>query len=621
MVKVGTTLSREMEENLKHTLRRNLDVFAWSSKDMPGIDPNFVCHRLAIDPMAKTVQQKKRKMSMEKQKAVQEETDKLVKAKFIREVKYPTWLANVVVVKKSSGKWRMCTDYTDLNKVCPKDSYPLPSIDQLVDNASGYDLLSFMDAYSGYNQIRMHPEDEEKTAFMTDRANHCYRVMAFGLRNAGATFQRLVDKVFKNEIGKTIEVYVDDMVVKLTKEEDHQNNLNKVFDLLRRHDIRLNPEKCSFGVQAGKCLGFMLTRRGIEVNPEKCKAIMDMRSPVNAKEVQKLTGRISSLARFLSCSADKNLPFFQLLRKNEKFCWTERCEEAFQKLKEFLMTPPILVKPKLGTPLILYLAVSETACSSVLVQEEGKEQKPVYFTNKVLHRAEVRYQKIEKVALALVSSARKLRPYFQSHTIIVRTDQPIRQVLHKPDLAGRMVAWTVELSEFDIAFEPRGAIKAQVLADFLVEMTMEKGGLEVAKWVLSVDGSSNLKGSGAGVALEGPDGVLIEQSLRFEFKASNNQAEYEALLEGMRLAIEVEVKDLEAKSDSQLVFGQVTGSFVGYSLTRQLGDSRHQLVTLFLGGDQKGLKIRFGFFKSLILPTRSAQGQLSPLQLGSSTAM
>ena len=156
----------------------------------------------------------------------------------------------------------------------------------------------------------MQPEDEEKTAFMTDRANHCYTVMAFGLRNAGATFQRLVNKVFKSEIGKTIEVYVDDMVVKSTEEEVHQNNLNKVFDLLRRHDIKLNPEKCSFGVQARKFLGFMLTRRGIEVNPEKCKAIMDMRSPVKAKEVQKLTGRIVSLARFLSCSADKNLPFF-----------------------------------------------------------------------------------------------------------------------------------------------------------------------------------------------------------------------------------------------------------------------------------------------------------------------
>jgi hypothetical protein len=132
----------------------------------------------------------------------------------------------------------MCTDYIDLNKVCPKDAYPLPSIDQLVDNVSGYGLLSFMDAYSGYNQIQMHPGDEEKTAFMTDKANFCYKVMPFGLKNAGATYQRLMDKVFKNEIGKTIDVYVDDMVVKSAREEDHQDSLSKVFSLLRKYDIK-----------------------------------------------------------------------------------------------------------------------------------------------------------------------------------------------------------------------------------------------------------------------------------------------------------------------------------------------------------------------------------------------
>ena len=165
---------------------------------------------------------------------------------------------------------------------------------------------------------------------MTDKANYCYKVMPFGLRNAGATFQRLVDKVFKSEIGKTIEVYVDDMVVKSTKEEDHQGSLNKVFDLLRRHNIKLNPEKCSFGVQAGKFLGFMLTRRGIEVNPEKCKAIMDMRSPADAKEVQKLTGRIASLTRFLSCSVIKTYPFSNCCEKMKSFAGQKSVKERFK---------------------------------------------------------------------------------------------------------------------------------------------------------------------------------------------------------------------------------------------------------------------------------------------------
>ncbi|RDX85065.1 hypothetical protein CR513_33786, partial [Mucuna pruriens] len=178
---------------------------------------------------------------------------------FIREVQYPSWLANVVMVRKANGRWRMCIDYTDLNQACPKDSYPLPSIDRLVDGVSGYALLSFMDAYSGYNQIQMHPQDEEKTAFIIDIGTFCYRVMPFGLKNAGAMYQRLMDQVFKEVLGVDLEVYVDDMVVKSTKVFEHCQALGRVFAILRKHQLRLNPEKCSFGVQAGKFLGFMLT--------------------------------------------------------------------------------------------------------------------------------------------------------------------------------------------------------------------------------------------------------------------------------------------------------------------------------------------------------------------------
>nr|KYP69385.1 Transposon Ty3-G Gag-Pol polyprotein [Cajanus cajan] len=164
---------------------------------MPGIDPKFLCHRLAVCQDARPVAQKKRKMGDEKRKAANTEIKKLLQAKFIREVTYTTWLANVVLVKKANEKWRMCTDYTDLNKACPKEAYPLPCIDRLVDGASGHSIFSFLDTYSGYNQIRMHLADEEKTTFITDNANFCYRVMPFGLKNVGATYQRLMDKVFQ----------------------------------------------------------------------------------------------------------------------------------------------------------------------------------------------------------------------------------------------------------------------------------------------------------------------------------------------------------------------------------------------------------------------------------------
>nr|KYP56988.1 Retrovirus-related Pol polyprotein from transposon 297 family [Cajanus cajan] len=479
---------------------------------MPGIDADFICHRLAIHKEAKLVTQRKRKVGSERREAIVAETQKLLNAGFIREVRYTTWLANVVLVKKNSGKWRMCVDYTNLNKACPKDSYPLPSIDRLVD-----------DAYSGYNQIMMYPPDEAQTSFITDHANYCYRVMPFGLKNVGATYQRLMDKVFRQQIGRNMEVYVDDMVVKTTSVIDHVADLAEIFSQVRKHNMRLNPEKCVFGVQGGKFLGFMITSRGIEANPEKCKAIIQMQSPQTVKEVQRLAGRLVSLSRFIPKLAEKAGPIFTLLKKPKDFLWTDQCEEAFQSFKTFLTTPPILQRPNHNTDLLLYLAVAENAISAVIVQEHQKVQTPIYFISRVLQDAKRRYQMIEKLALALVTAARRLRPYFQSQQVIVKTDYPIKQILRKPELAGRMIAWSVELYEFGIQYEGRGPLKAQCLADFIAELTPTTAE-EPQVWTLHVDGSSNSKGGGAGIILEGPNQVTLEQSLKFGFKVTNNQA-------------------------------------------------------------------------------------------------
>nr|KYP59051.1 Transposon Ty3-G Gag-Pol polyprotein [Cajanus cajan] len=190
------------------------------------------------------------------------------------------------MVRKSNGKWRMCTDFTYLNKACPKDSYPLPNIDYLVDGASGYELLSFMDAYSGYNQIRMHLADEDKTTFIVDQANYCYKIMPFGLKSAGVTYQRLMDKVLVNQLGRNVEAYMDDMVVNSMSVDLHFGDLQELFDTIGKYQLKLNPEKCSFRVEAGKFLGFLLTHRDIEENPEKCSMIINMRSPATLKEVQ-----------------------------------------------------------------------------------------------------------------------------------------------------------------------------------------------------------------------------------------------------------------------------------------------------------------------------------------------
>jgi len=179
----------------------------------------------------------------------------------------------------------MCTNYTSLNKVYPKDSYPLPNIDKLVDNAAGYKYLSFMDAYSGYNQISMYPNDEEKMTFITEQKVYCYRMMPFGLKNAKATYQKMMNTVFKDLIGNLVEVYMDDMIVKTPVKRDPVTDLERIFEQMRRYKMWLNPNKCTFCVEARKFLGFMLTHRGIKVNPEKCKAVVEMQSPRSVKEV------------------------------------------------------------------------------------------------------------------------------------------------------------------------------------------------------------------------------------------------------------------------------------------------------------------------------------------------
>jgi len=194
---------------------------------------------------------KKRELGDEKRLTAKEEADKLVSAGFIMEARYTTWLANVVMVTKPNGNWRMCVDYRNINSACPKDTYPLPNIDRLVDGAVGHKIMSFLDAYSGYNQISMHPRDKEKRVFMTADANYYYEVISFGLKNAGATYQRLMDKIFKGLIGRVVEVYVDDIVVKFNSFEQHLKDLDEVFKALRGVNMKLNPEKCTFGVEGG----------------------------------------------------------------------------------------------------------------------------------------------------------------------------------------------------------------------------------------------------------------------------------------------------------------------------------------------------------------------------------
>ncbi|KAK8919324.1 hypothetical protein KSP39_PZI022022 [Platanthera zijinensis] len=572
-IKISGELTPQDQEEIWKCVEENIDVFAWSAADMPGVDADVACHRLDLDPGVRPIQQKKRAIASKMAGPIREEVEKLLRAGFISANRYPGWVSNVVMVKKGEGKWRMCIDFSLLNKACPKDCYPLPQIDALVDSAVGFSLMSFLDAFSGYHQIRMHPPDVKDVTFVTEDGCFSYNMMPFGLKNAGATYQRMMDRIFREQKGRNLEVYVDDLMVKSRDLGSHVLDLQETFATIRKYKMRLNPLKCVFGASRGKFLGHLLTPEGVEPNPDKVRAILELGSPRNAKEVQRLTGKLAGLSRFLSRAGERCSSFFRTLRGGKEFEWTIECEKAFAALKQQLTRTPLLQGPREGENLLLYLGVGTGAVSSVLVREEGKRQFPIYYVSRVLKKAELKYPILEKLAFALIVSARKLRPYFQAHAIQVVTDHPLRRILGGVEHSGRLAKWSIELSEFDLSYVPREAIKAQVVADFLADYVLEAEEMEVppvAAWKMLVDGASGRNSFGGGVILASPEGIRIEQALKIHFTLTNNQAEYEAIIAGLRLARELGIQDIRVFTDSLVVARHISGEFEVREPTLQL---------------------------------------------------
>jgi ribonuclease HI len=487
-------------------------------------------------------------------------------AGFIKEVFHPEWLANPVLVKKKGGKWRMCVDYTGLNKACPKVPYHLPRIDQIVDSTAGCETLSFLDAYSGYHQIKMKESDQLATSFITPFGMHCYTTMPFGLRNACATYQRCMNHVFGEHIGRMVEAYVDDIVVKTRKASDLLSDLEVTFGCLRAKGVKLNPEKCVFGVPRSMLLGFIVCERGIEANPEKIVAITNMGPIKDLKGVQMVMGCLAALSRFISRLGEKGLPLYRLLRKAERFTWTLEAEEALGNLKALLTNAPILVPPSEGEALLVYVAATTQVVSAVIVverQEEGHAlliQRPVYFISEVLSETKIRYPQIQKLLYTVILTRRKLRHYFESHPVTVVSSFPLGEIIQCREASGRIAKWAVELMGETLSFAPRKAIKSQVLADFLAEWVdtqLLTAPIQAELWTMYFDRSLMKTRAGAGLLFISPLGKHVRYVIRLHFSTSNNVAEYEALVNGLRIAVEQGVWCLDARGDSELVIDQV----------------------------------------------------------------
>jgi hypothetical protein len=306
-------------------------------------------------------------------------------------------------------------------------------------------------------------------------------------------------------------VYVDDVVIKTKNKATLIDDLRETFINLRKYRMKLNPDKCTFGVPAGKLLGFLVSSRGIEVNPTKIRAIESMRLPTCLKDVQKFTGCLASLSRFVSRLGEKALPLYQLMKKTTHFVWTPQADAAFTELKKMLATAPILASPLPKEPMLLYIAATNRVVSVVVVverEEEGKTvQRPVYYLSEVISLSKQNYPHYQKMTYGVYLAAKKLKHYFQEHSITVVCEAPISEIIGCKDATGRIAKWAIEVSPYTPHYERRDAIKSQALPDFLVdwaEMQYEPPLPDSNYWRMHFDGSKTKIGLGAGVVLTSP---------------------------------------------------------------------------------------------------------------------
>ncbi|CAN6677821.1 unnamed protein product [Malus baccata var. baccata] len=494
---VSSSLMAIEEEKLIRVLKEHKTAIGWTLADIRGISPTTCMHRILLKEGAKPTREAQRRLNPPMMEVVKKEIIKLLDCGVIYPISDSRWVSPVQCVPKKSGVtvvknaenelvptriqtgWRVCIDYRKLNATTRKDHFPLPFIDQMLERLAGHSFYCFLDGYSGYNQIVIAPDDQEKTTFTCPFGTFAYRRMPFGLCNAPATFQRCMVSIFSDFVEKIIEVFMDDFSVFGDSFDGCLENVTLILKRCVETNLVLNWEKCHFMVRQGIVLGHIVSERGIEVDKSKIDLVRYLPSPTSVQEVCSFLGHAGFYRRFIKDFSKISNPLCRLLQKDVAFDFNEECEKAFNHLKQMLTSAPIIVPPDWSLPFELMCDASDYALGAVLGQRKEKRPHVIYYASRTLNDAQLNYSTTEKELLTVVFALDKFRSYLLGTKVIIYTDHAaLKYLFTKKEAKPRLIRWMLFLQEFDIEIRDKKGSE-NVVADHLSRMVHEEDAVPI----------------------------------------------------------------------------------------------------------------------------------------------
>ena len=482
---ISARLSDAEEQKLLKILKKHKESIAWFIEELKGISPSTCMHKILLEETSKPSVEHQRRLNPVMKEVVRKEVLKLLNTGFIYAISDSRWVSPVHVVPKKGGftvirnekneliptrtvtGWRVCIDYKKLNTATRKDHFPLPFIDQMLDRLAGHPHFCFLDGYSGYNQIAIAPEDQEKTTFTCPYGTFAFRRMPFGLCNASATFQRCMMSIFSDLVEEVMEIFMDDFTVYGSSFDQCLKNLETVLQRCQDKQLALNWEKCHFMVTEGIVLRHKISATGLEVDQSKVSIIKTLAPPTTVKEVRSFLGHAGFYRRFIKDFSKIARPLCRLLEKDTRFNFDDSCKADFEEIKIKLVQAPLMAAPEWDHGFEIMCDASDFAMGAVLGQRKEKIFRTIYYASRTFNEAQENYSTTEKEMLAIVFACEKFRQYILGSHVIIHTDHAaIKYLLSKKEAKPRLIRWVLLLQEFDLEIKDKKGCD-NVIADHL----------------------------------------------------------------------------------------------------------------------------------------------------------